>query len=259
LVAAEPGEAIWEGDDDRWHALFPDQPVEPLRHVFAEADPIRMGQATTREADQIHKQGQFLSVMPSRDVHIHGAHRRIIKHIIFQRLTLDHDSADGTQRPEEPTHAPLPLASVDIISERRCRRGSEKKDDVKNSSAVLLATKPVPLARLAMRRSRARVPHRFFHSVEAAGLDSITQGRFKPSIMFPATIIGGVNQLADWRMAQKHDLLRRRCSSRPDQRQIRRLIPPRFNARLKAAIDLPLVVAPRQEFYDWEPPRLPGS
>jgi len=32
-----------EGHDDRWHALFADQPVEPLRHVFAEAQPIRMG------------------------------------------------------------------------------------------------------------------------------------------------------------------------------------------------------------------------
>jgi hypothetical protein len=43
LVAAEPGEAIWKGDDDRWHALFPDQPVEPFRQVLAEADPIGIG------------------------------------------------------------------------------------------------------------------------------------------------------------------------------------------------------------------------
>src|SRR5271169_847432 len=43
LIAAEPGEAIGKGDDDRRHALLADQPVEPLRQVLAEADPIRMG------------------------------------------------------------------------------------------------------------------------------------------------------------------------------------------------------------------------
>src|SRR5271157_5180392 len=43
LVAAEPGEAIGKGDDDRRHALFADQPVEPFRQVLAEAGPIRMG------------------------------------------------------------------------------------------------------------------------------------------------------------------------------------------------------------------------
>jgi hypothetical protein len=43
LVAAEPGEAIGERDDDRRHALFSDQPVEPFRQVFAEAGPIRVG------------------------------------------------------------------------------------------------------------------------------------------------------------------------------------------------------------------------
>jgi hypothetical protein len=56
LVAAEPGEAVGKGDDDRWHALFPNQPVEPFRQVFAEAGPVRMGEATAGEADQIHKQ-----------------------------------------------------------------------------------------------------------------------------------------------------------------------------------------------------------
>jgi len=43
LVAAEPGEAIWKGDDNGGHALFADQPVEAFRQVLAEADPIRMG------------------------------------------------------------------------------------------------------------------------------------------------------------------------------------------------------------------------
>ena len=52
-------------------------------------------------------------------------------------------------------------------------------------------------------------------------------------------------ELADWRMAAKHDLLRRRCGSRPDQRQIRRLIPPRLrhdrrNRILRRAVDEPV-------------------
>ena len=73
LVAAEPGKAIWKRDDDRRHALFPDQPVEPLRQVLAEADPIRVREAAAGETDKVHKQRQSLSVMPGRDVHIDRA------------------------------------------------------------------------------------------------------------------------------------------------------------------------------------------
>ena len=51
LVAAQPGEAIGKGDDHWRHVLFADQPVEPFRQIFSEADPIRMGQAAAREAD----------------------------------------------------------------------------------------------------------------------------------------------------------------------------------------------------------------
>jgi hypothetical protein len=43
LMAAEPGEAIRKSDDDRWHALVRDQPVEPFWQVLAEACPIRVG------------------------------------------------------------------------------------------------------------------------------------------------------------------------------------------------------------------------
>jgi hypothetical protein len=43
LVAAEPGETIGKGDDDRGHAFFADQPVEELRQVLVEAGPIRLG------------------------------------------------------------------------------------------------------------------------------------------------------------------------------------------------------------------------
>jgi hypothetical protein len=45
---------------------------------------------------------------------------------MLEGLALDHDSADGTHRPHEPTHASLPLASVDIISEQCSRRDHEK-------------------------------------------------------------------------------------------------------------------------------------
>src|SRR6202049_167413 len=60
-----------------------------------------------------------------------------------------------------------PLLQLILSANGAIAQAVKKKDDVKNSGAVLLATKPVPLARLAMRRPRARVPHRFFHSVEA--------------------------------------------------------------------------------------------
>jgi hypothetical protein len=51
LIAAEPGEAIGERDDHGRHVLLADQPAEPFRQVLAEADPVRMGQATARKAN----------------------------------------------------------------------------------------------------------------------------------------------------------------------------------------------------------------
>ena len=92
LIAAEPGEAIGKGDGDRWHALFPDQPVKPFRQVLAEADPIRVGQAATREADKIREQGQSLSFIRGRDVHIDDARRQIAQHIGLEGLALDSDA-----------------------------------------------------------------------------------------------------------------------------------------------------------------------
>jgi hypothetical protein len=77
LVAAEPRKAIGKGDDDRRHAPLANQPVEALRQVLAEADPIRMGQAAAREADEVHKQRQPCSVMPGREIHIDHARRWI--------------------------------------------------------------------------------------------------------------------------------------------------------------------------------------
>jgi hypothetical protein len=67
-----------------------------------------MGQAAAREADEIHKQGQSLSVMSGRDVHIDDAHRRITQHVTLEGLALDSDPADGTYRPEELAHVPYP-------------------------------------------------------------------------------------------------------------------------------------------------------
>ena len=104
LVAAEPGEAIGKGDDDRRHALFADQPVEPFRQVLAEADPIRVRQAAAGEADKIHQQRQSLSIMSRREVHIHGARRRVTEHVVLEGLALDRDAADGTRRPEKLAH-----------------------------------------------------------------------------------------------------------------------------------------------------------
>ena len=105
LVAAEPGEAIGKGDDDRRHALLADQPVEPFRQVFAETGPIGMRQAAAGEADQIHEQRQSLSVMPGRNVDVDGARRRIAEHVAFERLALDRNPDDRTRRPEKLSHA----------------------------------------------------------------------------------------------------------------------------------------------------------
>src|SRR5215831_19430229 len=113
LVAAEPGEAIREGDDNRWHVLFPDQPVEPFRQVLAEANPIGMGQAASGEADEVDEQRQSLCVTPGRDVDIDDAHRRITQHIILEGLALDGESVDRTHRPEKFAHALYPIASAD--------------------------------------------------------------------------------------------------------------------------------------------------
>ena len=103
--AAEAGETIGKGDDHRGHALFPDQPVEPLRQVLAEACPVRVREAASGEADEIDEQWQSFSVMPGRDVDIDGAHRGIAQHIALQRPALDRDAADRTHRPEEFAHA----------------------------------------------------------------------------------------------------------------------------------------------------------
>jgi hypothetical protein len=105
LVAAEPGETIGESDDDRWHALFPDQAVEPLRQVLAKAGPICMRQAAAGEADKIQQQGQPLPVMSSRDVHVDDARRWIAQHIALEDVAFDGDSADCPDRPREPAHA----------------------------------------------------------------------------------------------------------------------------------------------------------
>ena len=56
LVTAEPGEAIGKGDDDRRHVPFSDQPVEPLRQVLPEPDPVGVGETTAGKAGQVDEQ-----------------------------------------------------------------------------------------------------------------------------------------------------------------------------------------------------------
>ena|SRR5271170_3441328 len=82
--------------------------IEPFRQVLAEANPIRVREATAREPGKIHQQAQRLSVMPSRDVHIDDAHRRISQHINLEDLALDRDAANRAHRPEELAHALYP-------------------------------------------------------------------------------------------------------------------------------------------------------
>jgi hypothetical protein len=60
----------------------------PARHLLMPASRhvVRARQAAAREADKVHKQGQSLSVMPSRDRHVDDAHRRITQHIRLEGL-----------------------------------------------------------------------------------------------------------------------------------------------------------------------------
>jgi hypothetical protein len=104
LVAAEPGEAIGEGDDNRGHSLFADQPVEPFRQVLAEANPIRLRQAAAREPDKIDQQGKSVSVVSRWDVDIDDARRRITEHVALEGLAFDGDTGHGARRPEELAH-----------------------------------------------------------------------------------------------------------------------------------------------------------
>ena len=88
--------------------------------VLAEADPIRLGEAATGEADKIHQQGQSLSVVASWDLHIDDAHRWIPQHIALEGFALDGDATKGTNRPGELAHVPYPwlllILSADITS-----------------------------------------------------------------------------------------------------------------------------------------------
>src|SRR2546423_13201642 len=56
LVATKPSEAIGKRDDDRRHPLLTNQPVEPLRQIFPEADPVCMRYAAAVKPDQVHKE-----------------------------------------------------------------------------------------------------------------------------------------------------------------------------------------------------------
>jgi hypothetical protein len=59
--------------------------------------------------------------VPSWDVNIDDAHRRIPQHIALEGLALDRDPADGTDRPRELAHASYPwlllISSGEIITQ----------------------------------------------------------------------------------------------------------------------------------------------
>src|SRR5947209_1907897 len=46
--------------------------------------------------------------MPSRNVHVDDAHRRITEHVTLKGLALDNDPGDGTHQPKELAHASYP-------------------------------------------------------------------------------------------------------------------------------------------------------
>ncbi len=115
LIAAKPGEAIGKGHDNRRHAIFADQPIEPLRQVLPEPNPVGLSQPAAGKADQVHEQRQSSSVMPCRNVYIHITRRWVTKHIALERRALNGNAADGSRRPSELAHTCNPLASSGIL------------------------------------------------------------------------------------------------------------------------------------------------
>ena len=113
LVAAEPGEAIGEGNDDRRQAPLSDQPIEPLRQVLAKADPVGMGQATAGKASQVDEQRQASPIVPGRDIHIDVTRRRVTEHVGLEHRALDDNAADGSRRPDKLTHMCCPPRTPD--------------------------------------------------------------------------------------------------------------------------------------------------
>src|ERR1019366_928270 len=104
LVAANSGETVWEGNDNRRHALLTDQSIEALRHVLAEGRPIGLGQAAARYADQVDKQRQPATVVIGGDIDIDRARHGIPENIPPQDVAFDDQAADGAHRSEELAH-----------------------------------------------------------------------------------------------------------------------------------------------------------
>ena len=81
LIAADAGEAIGEGDNDRRHKAFADQAIEPLRKVFAKANPIGVAQTATGKSDEVDQHRQSLAAVAGRDIHIHQPRRGIAEYV----------------------------------------------------------------------------------------------------------------------------------------------------------------------------------
>ena len=104
LVAAEAGEAVGKGNDNRRHAVFADQPVEPLRQVLLETDPVRVRQAAAGKANQVDEQRQSAPVLTGRNVYSDVTRRRVAEHVGLEHRAVDGDAADGSRWPGKLAH-----------------------------------------------------------------------------------------------------------------------------------------------------------
>ena len=109
LVAAEAGEAVGKGDDDRRHGARADEAVEALGNVLAVVLPGGVRRAAAGEADEIDEERQAVAVMAGGQIDVDAAQGRIAEDVALQDGALD---VDGRHRPfrdrSVPPHASLP-------------------------------------------------------------------------------------------------------------------------------------------------------
>src|SRR5580704_12638378 len=98
LVAAELGETVRKGHDNRRHGARADQPVEPLGDILGKVLPVRMRGSTGGESHEIDEQWQPVGLCTTRNVDIDDACRRIAQQIVAQDAAVDRQAMDRARR-----------------------------------------------------------------------------------------------------------------------------------------------------------------
>ncbi len=89
LVAAQPGEAVGEGNDAGGEFSFRIQTVGALGQVFAEILPVGVRGSARREPDDVDEERQAAPVLTLRNPDIDSPARRVAQKIALQDLALD--------------------------------------------------------------------------------------------------------------------------------------------------------------------------